>query len=128
MSFIKNHYTTLNRIALGLALTGIMAVCLMPASQLPAVNLWDKLEHAAAFFVLAILADAAFPATGFGWLKGSLLACYGALIEILQITLTADRMFELADIVADVSGIGFYLLLIPVIRMIPVLRWRWQAL
>ena len=75
---------------------------LAPLEQLPEFNLWDKANHAIAFFVLAGLARLAF-------LNPTLLALfimlmlYGLLTEIAQGFLPF-RHFSLLDLLADAIG------------------------
>ena len=67
----------------------------------------DKLNHLGAFFVLALLADAAFPKQPV-WPQLIALAGYGLLLESMQY-LTGYRYFEWSDLAADVAGIVLYL-------------------
>jgi len=84
-------------------------------------SLPDKLNHFAAFAVLALLADYAFPASRFGAAKILALAGYGVAIEAVQ-TLLPHRQGSLLDLVADAAGIGFYALCVPLLLRIPALR------
>jgi VanZ family protein len=79
----------------------------------------DKLEHAIAYFVTvtAILLAAVWrPGRGPGrfagarwWIVGAALGA-GALIEVLQSTMTADRQGDVRDWLAEVVGVGLALL------------------
>jgi hypothetical protein len=65
----------------------------------------DKVQHAAAFASLAVLARLAFPK----WpiLRGALfLAGFGAGIELLQALPLVHRDAELADWIADLFGLA----------------------
>jgi VanZ family protein len=84
----------------------------------------DKLNHFAAFAVLGLLADYAFPATRFGAAKILALAGYGVAIEAVQ-TLLPHRQGSLVDLVADAAGIGLYALCAPVLLRFPA--WRRPA-
>lgn len=66
----------------------------------------DKLAHAGAFLLLALLADAGWPQRPIGWRALSLLAAYGAGIEIVQGHVGRDASF--LDLAADVTGLALY--------------------
>jgi len=79
---------------------GILA--LVPADlPLPSTG-WDKANHGFAFAVLGLLGARCWPKQGVRVLL--LLAAYGAAIEVAQ-TFTETRMGEVADWIADVSGL-----------------------
>ncbi len=82
-------------------------VATMPLSgmSLPEIN--DKLVHMVVFFGLALLVDLTTARKPYWFWKGFPLLCYGVLIEVLQ-SFTAYRLFELADIAANASGIIVY--------------------
>jgi hypothetical protein len=102
--------TLLFRITLALALLGISYLATMPtAFVLPESN--DKLNHLAAFLVLAYLSDAAFPRQPWKWHMILLLLAYGVLLECIQYFLP-NRYFSLADLLADAVGLALY----PVLR------------
>jgi VanZ family protein len=102
--------TLLFRITLALTLLGISYLATMPtAVVLPESN--DKLNHLAAFLVLAYLIDGAFPRQPWNWRKFTLLLAYGALLECIQYFLP-NRYFSLADLLADAVGLVLY----PVLR------------
>ncbi|MGE5227518.1 MAG: hypothetical protein ACM3OO_11650 [Planctomycetaceae bacterium] len=79
----------------------------------------DKVEHALAYLVttLAVLLAAVWrPGRGPGrfpaarwWIGGAALAA-GALIEVLQSTMTTDRQGDVKDWLAEVVGVGLALL------------------
>ena len=75
----------------------------------------DKLNHLAAFMVLALLLDYSFPLSERFWLKWLPLLGFGGLIELLQL-LGGHRLFEWGDILADASGLIVYLVLRPRLR------------
>lgn len=91
----------------------------------PGVEEGDKLLHALAFFSLAILADFAFPESGFGIAKVSMLLGFGILIECIQHFLPW-RSSDMLDLVADGAGIALYVPLVPLLRHIPLIRERWS--
>jgi VanZ family protein len=78
----------------------VMAV--LPSS--PSLEVSDKLQHMAAFFVIAILGCAAYPR--FGRLKLALaLIAFGGLIEIVQMIPLLGRDSQLSDWVADIIAV-----------------------
>ena len=84
---------------------------------------WDKLNHVAAFCVLAGLAWFGNIAPSHPRYLGYLLVLiYGVLLECLQ-TLTVNRVFEWSDVVADTLGIVIYAVALhPIATRLPVLR------
>lgn len=106
----------------------VAAGALMPASELPQVQLpgVDKIQHAAAHAVLASYAMMLFATRrAQGWAVAGLLA-YGLGIEAAQATLTADRMAEWADVLANATGTGLGVVLTgrrPALLMQRVDRW-----
>lgn len=89
-------------------------------------NVWDKLNHFAAFAVLALLLDYSFPNRKFGLWKFAALCGYGVLLELIQYYLP-DRFFSLFDICTDGIGIGFYWLCGPWLIYVPGLKARWRG-
>lgn len=83
------------------------------------------LNHILAFYVLALLLDLAFPQRPFGLGKVLALLAFGTLIEVLQYFLPL-RQFSLVDILMDAVGVLLYALSRPLLRRLPVLRWRWS--
>ena len=89
------------------------ALFLLPAADLPDVNIWDKAAHAGAFAMLMLLAWQAWQRQPV-LLLGVALALYGFTIECLQ-HFIPGRSFSLLDAVADTVG------------LIPILLWaRWS--
>jgi VanZ family protein len=86
----------------------------------------DKLNHMAAFLVLAALLDFSFPRVEFTIAKAGALLGYGLLIEIVQYFLPF-RQFSLLDLAVDALGLAAYALLRPLCRRLPILRGRWQG-
>ena len=76
---------------------------------------FDKLNHLAAFFVLALLAEYAFPSATISALKLLPLLGFGLLIEVLQYWV-GYRYFEWSDVVADAVGIAAFSVLRGVLR------------
>jgi VanZ family protein len=97
------------RLALAVCLIAITTLALIPPGHEP-LPVSDKVNHIAAFLVLAWLADHAYPGYGRGtglWLA---LLGYGVLIEALQATLPY-REASLGDLLADALGLTAYLVL-----------------
>ncbi|MGY8854517.1 MAG: VanZ family protein [Pseudomonadales bacterium] len=69
---------------------------------------FDKLNHLAAFFVLAVLTEYAFPTLTAVALKLLPLLGFGMLIEVLQYWV-GYRYFEWLDVVADLAGLVLFL-------------------
>ena len=86
----------------------------------------DKLNHMAAFLVLAALLDFSVPRVEFTIAKAGALLGYGLLIEIVQYFLPF-RQFSLLDLAVDALGLAAYALLRPLCRRLPILRERWQG-
>ena len=96
------------------------------SSSIPGVeDVNDKIEHAFAFFTLALLADFSWPESRFGPRKFLSLLGYGLAIEITQYFLPT-RTCSLFDLGADAVGLSLYWLAIPVLKKIPPLSLRWK--
>ena len=88
---------------------------LLPADELPIIQLWDKAEHAITFFVLMLLAWLGYrKKIGIYWLM-ALLVGYGTAIECIQF-FNPSRSFSVLDIVADTVGILIALFLIRLLK------------
>jgi VanZ family protein len=85
----------------------------------------DKIEHAFAFFTLALLVDFSWPQSSFGPRKALSLLGYGLAIEITQYFLPY-RSCSLFDLGADAVGLSLYWLAIPVLKNIRPLGLRWK--
>lgn len=106
------------------AAVGILSFMQAPDAGLPQVS--DKVHHAFAFYVLALLLDFALPRRAFGWGKFSALMAYGIAIECVQHFLPW-REFSLLDMLADAAGMALYLASVPLLKVTPVLQRRWQG-
>ena len=100
---------------IGIIITTILG--LIPGSAVPnAVQFWDKAQHTLAFLMLTISGELAFPKKSNQVFIG--LIIYGALIEIMQSSLTSSRFGDVWDWVADgigvFVGIAIYITLIKV--------------
>jgi VanZ family protein len=114
------------RLALAAALPVITHIATAPLAYPMLKGINDKAGHLSAFFVLAFLVDFSFPGSRFGRSKVLALFGYGLLIEVLQHFLPY-RDFSLLDLAADGAGIALYLLALPALRHLPVLRRRWRT-
>ena len=83
----------------------VTVLALMPAEhlQFPALDWWDKGQHAIAFLILTAWALWLRPQTQFRVVLGMLV--YGAGLELAQ-WLVGWRYAEWADLLADTVGIG----------------------
>ena len=75
-----------------------------PATTAASIGVWDKFQHAGAYFVLTVMLVGiverrAYPLAGVGALL------FGGLIEIAQGTLTTTRVMDWHDLVANSTGI-----------------------
>lgn len=86
----------------------------------------DKLLHFMAFYVLSLLADFSFPKTTFNAVKITVLLGYGVLIEVVQ-SFFPHRSSSMADIAADLAGIMVYMISVPLLKRLPIIRERWSA-
>ncbi len=94
---------TLVRALFALTLAVVTVLAFIPLDH-PPVSGNDKLNHVAAFAVLATLAIGAFPnAPPWRWILPGLLG-YGLFIEVTQHFLPW-RTFSIADLAADLVGI-----------------------
>jgi VanZ family protein len=72
----------------------------------PAAPSWpykDKVQHITVFLALTICGDLAFQSRSVAIC--TMLAIYGALMELLQSVLTVTRIASVSDWLADVTGI-----------------------
>jgi VanZ family protein len=85
------------------------------------VSYFDKINHLGAFCVLSFFVDFAFPKAPFGIQKTGFLIFYGTLIEIVQYFIPY-RDFSLADILADATGILLYIIMIPIMNRLIIIK------
>lgn len=81
----------------------ILWLSLAPTNDLPSVTLWDKLEHAMAYFGLAVLGGAAFP--GQVWRVAGGLFAFGVGVEASQALMAFGRQGDPADALANAIGV-----------------------
>ena len=89
-------------------------------------HLWDKANHFAAFYALALTTDFGFPNREFDWRKALTLLAYGLLIEVVQYFLPY-RTADVLDLATDALALAAYWLSLPLLRHLPLLRSRWSA-
>jgi len=108
-------------------MVGIVILYLATTSRMiPVVeDINDKVEHGIAFYALALFADFSFPQNGFGRAKALSLLSYGLAIEIIQYFLPY-RSLSLFDLGADAVGIVIYVVSLPMLKRMPLLKKRWD--
>lgn len=87
---------------MGVVLVTILAL-IPSASVPPAIIFWDKAQHALAYAALSITGCYAYPQRV--KLVSIGLITHGAVIEIMQISLTTTRYGDVFDWLADVAGV-----------------------
>jgi VanZ family protein len=95
-----------------------LALAVLPEATTPPLIPWDKAAHFLAFYVLTVLAAAAFPRRPL-LLVALGLSAYGAAIEVIQALPMVARDSSVWDWVADSVAVGAALL--------PLLMPRWRA-
>ncbi|MFM1885229.1 MAG: hypothetical protein RL026_386 [Pseudomonadota bacterium] len=92
-------------LALGLIIIVVVAaLSLMPVSELPAVGVSDKIEHALAYALLALWFGGLFRVSHFLWV-GLALSLLGAAIEFAQGAMGWGRQADWRDLLANTAGI-----------------------
>lgn len=90
-----------------LAVLVILYLTLAPTHDIPKVNLWDKAEHAGAFFGLTFLGVWALPHRRLRVALGVFLL--GVVIEFLQAWMPLGRDGDIKDAAADAIGVALAL-------------------
>lgn len=105
----------LRRVLFWCALIGTGVLSLLPVTTLPPItfSVWDKAQHAIAFFVLGGLARAAYAVRSRVIVAAMLL--YGAAIELAQ-GATGFRYADWRDWVADAVGVAVGVLVVLAIQ------------
>jgi VanZ family protein len=106
------------QLAFWVAAVVVFVVAVRPPSAEPPLIPWDKAAHFLGFYILTVLAAAAFPRRALLWLALGLSA-YGALIELIQALPVVGRDCDVWDWVADSVAIAAALL--------PLFIPRWRA-
>jgi VanZ family protein len=113
-----------------LAVALVFAACLLPARDLPRTPPgFDKIEHAAAFFLLAASAVQLFATRRALWRAALGLLALGAAIELAQFAFTSSRSMDPRDVLADAVGValGFAIALTPLRDLLLRLEARLPA-
>ena len=88
-----------------IGLVAVIALSLLPQETLPKTDTWDKLNHALAYGVLAVVGGLGFK----GWrsllMVGLGLVVLGAGLELAQ-SVTPDRDGSIYDAVANFVGVA----------------------
>ena len=111
MTLFQPGHAAAFRLLLAIALAITSWQTMTPSPMPLPLDHGDKLAHAGTFLLLAFLVDSGWPAHPIGWRAFSLLALYGAGIEIAQ-HFVSNRSMSAADLLADLTGLAFYALLI----------------
>lgn len=82
----------------------ILYLSLAPTTAIPSVTLWDKVEHATAYFGLSLLGIWAFPERARPVVVGLILGGIG--VEIAQATMGWGRDGDPLDAVANTIGVA----------------------
>jgi VanZ family protein len=88
--------------------TGIVVVSLLsltPGDALPAIDVWDKLQHVLAYLTLAVTGGVAFPGRRLLPRLAIGLLILGCALEALQ-GLVPGRDMSVDDAVANAIGVG----------------------
>jgi VanZ family protein len=92
---------------------GVVAVSVLsltPSDALPAIDVWDKLQHVLAYLTLTITAAVAFPGKRLlPWLAVGLLVL-GCVLEATQ-AFVPGRVAAVDDVVANAIGVGLGLVI-----------------
>lgn len=107
----------------GTAVAILLFLCLAPEHELPKVSVWDKAEHAYAWFVLAATGLALWP-----WRPGRIAGfaiALGGLVEVLQGVMDLGRDSDWRDWVADSIGVAAALLVWALVRRLAGPRLGW---
>ena len=93
------------RTAFAIAGLAIIAASLLPADELPAIDVWDKLEHALSYAVLAVLGALAYAGRGRSTVVlGVSLVAMGVVLELLQ-AFVPGRSTDPGDALANLIGV-----------------------
>jgi len=117
---IVHNRATLFRVLLVVALLAISFLATTRLTIPVARELNDKVNHAVAFFMLALLVDFSFPTWTFRT-KVLVLIAYGLSLELTQAYLPY-RSCSLFDLGADAGGLALYGICQPALRYFPFFR------
>jgi VanZ family protein len=100
------------------AALGVGALSVLPAETVAIVDVWDKLEHFAAYGVLAMLGAVAYSTPSQTWSLAAGLVAWGTLLELAQLFVPGrfcDPFDALANGLGAVAGLA-------IVRMLSRLR------
>lgn len=119
----QGHDILFFRVMLTVAFCSITWLALTPKPSADITLGWDKANHLVAFFVLAFLSEYSYqPATLQRKIVIALsLASYGLTIELFQ-SQAQTRFFEVADLVADMTGVFAYMVVAEPLKKYTLLR------
>ena len=83
---------------------------------------WDKLNHLAAFFTLAVFFQLAFPRSPGMIMKLSALFLFGVGIEVVQ-SFHPLRDASMLDLLANTLGLLLFLLVLPILKQFQQSRY-----
>ena len=112
-STVKPATPFVRRAAIAALAVGIVAVSVLsltPSTALPAIDMWDKLEHVLAYLALAVSGAIAFPGRRPLARLGLGLLILGCFLEAMQ-TFVPGRVGAVDDAIANAIGIGLGLAL-----------------
>jgi VanZ family protein len=99
----------------------ITIACLLPARELPAVGLSDKIEHLLAFGAVAFWFGSIVVRRDLHWVALAVVG-FGGLIEVMQSAMGLGREADWLDVLADSLGVLIGVILV----LTPLGRWsRW---
>ena len=94
----------LARIAFALGVLLIVYLSLIPTEELPSLGLWDKLEHALAYGLVAVTGGIGWAGRGRAWtLLAAGLVALGVLLEFLQ-SFVPGRFTDPGDALSNLIG------------------------
>jgi len=99
----------------------ILYATLAPSRDVPDLHLWDKLEHATAFFGMTFWFGGLVRRRRF-WVLGLVMSVFGAAIEVAQGTMGLGRDMDIHDWIADSIGV---LLALGLLLCVPRRRGSW---
>jgi VanZ family protein len=99
----------------------ILYSTLAPSRYVPNLHLWDKLEHATAFFGMTVWFGGLVRRRRF-WVLAVVMSAFGAAIEVAQGTMGLGRDMDIHDWFADSIGV---LLAVGLLLCVPRSRGLW---
>jgi VanZ family protein len=82
----------------------ILYSTLAPSRFVPDLHIWDKIEHATAFFGMTFWFGGLVARRHF-WVLGIVMSVFGAAIEVAQGTMGLGRDMDIHDWYADTIGV-----------------------